>query len=144
VALTGTKATGPERGRQARRRTLLGWESALVLVAIMFLGSLALWVGVPLGWLWVGSRVQAGTDSIGLALAAMMVGMVLTITGLVLCLVRLGNMHVELQEVRGRGAERATALEKTMVASAAVAVVGFLVWFFGFSGSEPFPLKIGY
>jgi hypothetical protein len=79
-----------------------------------------------------------------LALGAMMVGMVLTIAALVLLLARLGRAHVELQARRGRAIRGATALERVLVASAAAAVVGFGVWFFGFSGSEPIPLQIGY
>jgi heme/copper-type cytochrome/quinol oxidase subunit 2 len=119
-------------------------ESAVLLVAIMLLGSLALWFGVPLGWLWVGSRIQGGTNSVELALGAMMIGMVLTIAALVLFLARLNRAHVELQARRGRAIRGATALERVLVASAAAAVVGFGVWFFGFSGSEPIPLQIGY
>jgi hypothetical protein len=135
---------GEARATGHPRRLLLVWESAALLVAIMFLGSLALWLGVPLAWLWLGSRIQGGTDSIGLALGAMMVGMVLTIAVLLVILARLNRAHVELQARRGRATRGPTALERVLVASAAVAVVGFAIWFFGFSGSEPIPLKIGY
>ena len=45
---------------------------------------------------------------------------------------------------RGSFGGTATALELVMVASAVVAIVGFFVWFFGFSGSAPFPLNISY
>ena len=41
-------------------------------------------------------------------------------------------------------ANATTALEHVMVASAVVAVVGFFVWFFGFSGSSPIPLNMSY
>jgi hypothetical protein len=127
-------------GREALRRG----ESAALLITMMFLGSLALWLGVPLAWLWLGSRIQGGTDSLGLALGAMMVGMVLTIAALLIILTRLNRVHVELQARRGRPARGVTALERVLVASAAVAVVGYGIWFFGFSGSEPIPLEIGY
>ena len=33
----------------------------------MVVTSGVLWVGVPFGWLWVGSQVQAETDSLGVA-----------------------------------------------------------------------------
>ena len=39
-------------------RVLPAVESAALLVVIMFMGSLVLWVGVPVGWLWVGSQLQ--------------------------------------------------------------------------------------
>jgi hypothetical protein len=51
-------------------------------------------------------------------------------------------------EARGRAVHlpenATTALELVLVASAVVAVVGFVVWFFGFSGSSPIPLNISY
>jgi hypothetical protein len=126
------------------RRTLQASESAALLVAIMFLGSLAMWVGVPLAWLWIGSLIQGQTGSVGYALLAMMCGLVVTITLLGACLSWLNRLHVEVRAARGRDVRGTTALERVMVTSAVVALTVFLVWFFGFSGSEPFPLKISY
>jgi formate hydrogenlyase subunit 3/multisubunit Na+/H+ antiporter MnhD subunit len=117
---------------------------AKLLVTLMFAGCLLLWVGVPLGWLWVGSQVQARTDSVGAALGAMMLGMVVTIALLILSLVWLNRLHVELEAERGRDGRGPTALDRVLVASAAVAVLAFAVWFFGWSGSEPLPLNISY
>ena len=37
-----------------------------------------------------------------------------------------------------------TALERVLVSCAVMAVIGFLVWFFGFSGSSPMPLNVSY
>jgi hypothetical protein len=126
------------------RRLLLTSESALLLIAIMLLGSLALWIGVPVGWLWVGSQLQALTASLEVALGTMMVGMTLTIAALISVLSWLNRRHVELQAARGREVGDTTALEHTLVASAALAVVAYGIWFFGFSGSSPIPLNIGF
>jgi hypothetical protein len=127
------------------RRLLPAFESAALLVVIMFMGSLVLWVGVPIAWLWVGSQVQ-GSSSMAAALGAMMIGMLVTIAVLIALLGWLNRKHVELQEARGTNLspDATTALEHVMVASAVVAVVGFFVWFFGFSGSSPIPLNISY
>jgi hypothetical protein len=127
------------------RRLLPAVESAVLLVAIMFMGSLVLWVGVPVAWLWVGSQVQ-GSSSMAAAVGTMMIGMLITIAVLVTLLSWLNRKHVELQEARGARmpANATTALEHVMVASAVVAVVGFFVWFFGFSGSSPIPLNVSY
>jgi len=127
------------------RRLLPAFESAALLVAIMFMGSLVLWVGVPVVWLWVGSQVQ-GSSSMAAAIGAMMIGMLLTIAALVSLLGWLNRKHVELQEARGfhLPPNATTALEHVMVASAVVAVIGFFVWFFGFSGSSPIPLNVSY
>ena len=118
-------------------------ESASLLVVIMFFGSLVLWVGVPVGWLWVGSRLQP-SSGLATAIGVMMIGMLLTVALLVTFLAWLNRKHVELQEARGAHAGPATALELVLVASAVVAVLGFGVWFFGFSGSSPIPLHISY
>jgi hypothetical protein len=127
------------------RRLLPAFASAALLVVIMFMGSLVLWVGVPVAWLWVGSQLQE-SSSMTTAIGAMMIGMLLTITALVSLLGWLNRRHVELQEARGAALppDATTALEHVMVASAVVAVVGFCVWFFGFSGSSPIPLNMSY
>jgi hypothetical protein len=127
------------------RRLLPAFESAALLVVIMFMGSLVLWVGVPVAWLWVGSQVQ-GSSTMAAALGAMMIGMLVTVAALIALLGWLNRKHVELQEARGANLpqDATTALEHVMVASAVVAVVGFFVWFFGFSGSSPIPLNISY
>jgi uncharacterized iron-regulated membrane protein len=121
----------------------LGRELA-VLVAIMFLASLALWLGVPAGWLWVGSQVQGHTGSVGDAILVMMAGIAISLALFVPWLSWLNRKHVEVRAARGRDVEGVTALERVLVASGAVALLGFGVWFFGFSGSEPIPLNISY
>jgi hypothetical protein len=127
------------------RRLLPAFESAALLIVIMFTGSLVLWVGVPVAWLWIGSQIQ-GSSSMAAAVGTMMIGMLVSIAVLVSGLAWLNRKHVELQEARGLRLppNATTALEHVMVASAVVAVIGFFVWFFGFSGSSPIPLNIGY
>src|SRR5436853_6827678 len=56
-------------------RTGLG---AVLVVLIMVLGSLVLWIGTPLLWLWVGSQIE-GASSIGPAAGTTFIGAVLTI-----------------------------------------------------------------
>jgi hypothetical protein len=124
-------------------RLLIAAESASLLVVIMFFGSLVLWVGVPVAWLWVGSQLVP-SSGLATALGAMMIGMLLTIAGLVTFLAWVNRKHVELQEARGYYGGQTTALEWVLVASAVVAVFGFCIWFFGFSGSSPIPLNISY
>jgi hypothetical protein len=129
--------------RARLRRLLRAGESATLLIVIMFVGSLVLWVGVPAGWLWIGSRMQP-SSGLSAAIGTMMIGMLLTIAVLVTFLAWVNRKHVELQEARGVVGGRATALELVLVASAVVAVLAFGVWFFGFSGSSPIPLHISY
>jgi heme/copper-type cytochrome/quinol oxidase subunit 2 len=109
-----------------------------LLVLLMMLGAgLVLWIGVPLGWLYVGSRIQESTDSVGLAIAAMMSGAVVSIVALVPMLGLLNRKHLELREARGLDAHGQTALEAIMTVSVAVAVLAFVVWFFLIEGPGP-------
>jgi hypothetical protein len=125
------------------RRALRASQAAALLMAMMFIGSLVLWVGMPVAWLWVGSRLQEVT-SLSNAIGAMMIGMLLSVAVLVALLGRLGRMHTEIQERRGVPEGQMTALELVLVSSAVIAVIGFFVWFFGFSGSSPIPLNVSY
>lgn len=122
---------------------MAGRIGGALLVGAMLLGALVLWAGVPAGWLWIGSQLQNSTG-VGTAIMVTMVGAIVTIVALVPLLVWVNRKHVELREARGLPAGGHTALEVIMVATAAVAVLGFGVWFFGFSGTSPVPLNLGY
>ena len=122
------------------RRLLRSGASAATLIAMMFAGSLLLWVGVPLGWLYIGSQVQGSTGSLGAAIGVMMVGAVLSILLIVRALLWLNRTHVELREARGLDSAGGAVLEGVLVISAGIALVGFGVWFFLFSGSAPLPI----
>jgi len=126
------------------RQLLRTGGSGVLLVAIMVGGGLVLWVGVPLGWLYVGSLVQGSTNSLGAALVVMMVGVVASIAVLVPLLGWLNRKHSELRVARGLDDHGQTALEAVMTASAMVAIVGFGAWFFLFSGSSPLPTGLGF
>ena len=112
------------------------------LVFLMVVGCLFLWIGVPIGWLWIGSQVQ-GSASLGTALMVTMAGIVVSITALVFVLGWLNRQHVELNE-RHQRPVRSSALEVILVSSAGLAVVGFAVWFFLFAGASPMPLNISF
>jgi hypothetical protein len=118
-------------------------SSAVLMLAIMFLGSLVLWVGLPLGCLYVGSRVQDATHSIGVALLAMAAGVVVGIFAIVPLLGFLNRKHIEVRAARGRDTYGQAPLEGVLVVSAGVALVGFGVWFFFFSGASPLPFFSG-
>ena len=117
--------------------------SGVLLLLIMLGGSLLLWVGLPVGWLWVGSQVQAETNSLGAALAVMMVGVLVSIVVIVPVLAWLNRKHAELRVARGLDDHGQTALEGVMTVSAGIAIVGFGVWFFFFSGASPLPTNLG-
>jgi uncharacterized membrane protein YbhN (UPF0104 family) len=126
-----------------RIRHLLGGPASALLVLVMLAGSLFLWIGVPLGWLWIGSQVESSA-SLGTALMVTMVGIVITVLAVVALLSWLNRRHVALQERRHGHLPPYSALEVIFVTSAGLAVVGFGIWFFGFAGASPAPLNIGF
>ncbi|MDQ3644078.1 MAG: hypothetical protein M3356_01010 [Actinomycetota bacterium] len=127
----------------ARNRLTLAGASGMILILIMLGGGLLLWVGVPLGWLYVGSQVQGETGSLGAALAVMMVGVLLSILVIVPLLGWLNHRHCRLRLARGLDDHGQTALEAVMTVSAGIAIVGFGVWFLLFSGASPLPTGLG-
>ena len=119
-------------------RNLLRAGASGVLLVLMMLGAgLVLWVGVPVGWLYIGSQVQAATDSIGTAILVMLVGVVVSIVAVVPILGWLNRKHLELRAARGLDTHGQTALEAVMTVSVVVAVIAFVVWFFVIVGPGP-------
>jgi len=126
-------------------RTLLrDGTAALVVVMIMFLGSLGLWLGTPLVWLWVGSQVEGDTSSLGLALLVMGVGVLLTVWGATKLLSALSSHYRSNRLAQGRADPGHGPLETVLVVSAGVATVIFSVWFLLFAGASPVPIGLNF
>jgi hypothetical protein len=107
----------------------------------MVLGSLVLWIGTPLLWLWVGSQIE-GSSSIGPAVGATFIGAVLTIIMLAVLLGKLSNVYRANRVARGLDDPGHFVLEVVLVVSASITLVAFVVWFFFFAGAEPLPVGI--
>ena len=116
--------------------------SALLVILIMFLGSLGLWIGTPLLWLWVGSQVQGATASLGGALATMFIGVVISISLLAMLLAKLSDIYRANCLARGLSDPGHFVLEAVLVTSAGFSLVVFVVWFFFFAGASPIPIGI--
>ena len=135
----------PERETGRERRSGLGvgaralnYGASAVLTGVIMVGaSLLLWIGVPAGWLWIGSQVQGSTGSLGAAIAVMLLGAIVSIVALAWLLGRLNRVHESLREARGANTDGPQLLEVVLVVTAAVALVGFAVWFFVFAGPGP-------
>ena len=115
---------------------------ALLVVAIMFLGSLGLWVGTPLLWLWVGSQIQGATQSLGAALAVAFFGVVLTVTVVASLLSRLSEVYRANCLARGLNDPGHVMLEGVLVVSAGLTIAAFVIWFFFLAGTSPVPIGI--
>ena len=135
-----------------RPRPSSGRLAAVLIVALMALGSIVLWIGIPLFWVLVASRLSASSQpTLGpyvLILVAIPVSMFLlgrmlarlngvygSITG------RAPTMRVAPPWMRSMRGERssprpATVLDVVMVSSVLVALLAIAVWFFAFAGSS--------
>ena len=115
---------------------------AILVVLIMFVGSLGLWVGTPLLWLWVGSQIQGATASLGAALLAMFVGVIVTVTLLASVLAKLSAIYRVNRLARGLADPGHGVLENVLVVSAGLTLAAFVIWFFLFAGASPVPIGI--
>lgn len=128
--------------------------AAYGLVALMALGSVMMWVGSPIGWLWIASQlVQTNVPTAG--------GYVIVLVGLVVTTIVLGRLlavfdgahsavlglerearvrHGWHESVSAGRSERSQVgvLERVMVVSVALALFGMAAWFVLFAGS-PLP-----
>jgi hypothetical protein len=124
------------------RLLLRNGTGAVLVVLIMFIGSLGLWVGTPLLWLWIGSQVQGATDSLGVALGVMFLGVPATVMLVASLLAKLSDVYRYNRRARGMEDPGHLVLEGVLVVSAGVTLTGFAVWFFFFAGTSPVPLGI--
>jgi hypothetical protein len=111
-------------------------------MAMMFAGSLCLWVGVPFFWLFVAGRVDGATGSLGLAVIVALVGVIASVVGAVPVLHWIARRHQAARAARGLEDFGSAPLEGVLVVSAVIALAAFGVWFFFLSGAEPLPLGL--
>ena len=126
--------------------------AALMLVLIMAVGSVVMWIGVPLGLIYLASRIAGSSQpSVGpylLILLGLPIGM--AIVGK--CLGILDRIHGRLTGRLDSSRRRATwlrsmrdertsthrggVLDQVMLVSVGLALLAFAIWFFGFAGSS--------
>jgi hypothetical protein len=125
---------------------------SILLVVLMAIGSVVMWLGVPLGLVYAASRIAGSSQpSLGpylLVLFGLPIGMALVGKGLG----SLDRAHQRLTGIGDEGPHRAAwnrslrgertstrrggVLDKVMIVSVAVALLAMAVWFFGFAGSS--------
>jgi len=124
---------------------------ALILVLLMAVGSVVMWIGVPLGLIYLASQLadspRPGAGPYLLVIGGLPIGMAIVAKGLGY----LDRLHSRLtgrredprrptwlRSLRGERAQpaRAGVLDQVMIVSVTLALVAFAVWFFGFAGSS--------
>jgi len=128
--------------------------AASAIFVVMLLAALALWTAIPVGWLWIGSKVSDTQFPAEGPYAVVAIGIVVTIVADAWLIGRLNALYVRvtgtnrlgpmrpswLKSMRdtGSAADATTVVEAVMVASAMLAGLVLLLWFFLLAGS-PLP-----
>jgi hypothetical protein len=121
---------------------LMTGAGGVLVVAIMVIGSIVLWAGTPLAWLWIGAQIQGATQSLGTALVAAFAGVIVSILLLASLLARLSDLYRANCVARGLDDPGHVVLEGVLVVSAGIALAAFTIWFFLFAGAAPAPVGI--
>jgi hypothetical protein len=134
-------------GRTASRQI-----TGALLILLMAVGSVALWLAIPVGWIYLASKLVSSSQPT-------MGPYVLVLVGIPVSMVIMGKLLAKLNRVYGEvtgttskvrvrmpwhrsmrgerdGAPPRTVLDVVMVASVSVALLCFGVWFFLFAGSS--------
>ena len=137
----------------AQPRTRSTWSPiSLFLIALMAIGSVLMWIGVPVGLIYLASRLaDSSKPSMG--------PYVLILVGLVVGMMAVGKLLGALDRYHGRitglddgkpeqaawmksmrgdreRKRRRSVLDSVMMISVGVALLLFGIWFFAFAGSS--------
>jgi hypothetical protein len=136
-----------------QQRTHSTWSPvSLFLIALMAIGSVIMWIGVPVGLIYLASRLadspNPGMGPYLVVLIGLPVGMALVGKGLG-ALDRVHGRYTGLDDGKPQQAawlksmrgdrdrrRRRSVLDGVMMVSVGVALVLAAIWFFGFAGSS--------
>lgn len=124
---------------------------AAEILAAVFVGA-----GVPLFWVWLGSQIQGSRGAQGVEASTAAVIMVGIVVSYIVILIVAATIQARSAEAEERpttrypwlrsmrdepyrpGTRKLTAVEAVFVATAIVASIALMIWFFAFAGS-PLP-----
>jgi lysylphosphatidylglycerol synthetase-like protein (DUF2156 family) len=114
----------------------------MLVVVAMVIVSLTPWVGVPLVCLWLGSRVEGATESVGAGFGVALGCSVVAIVALARLMLALSNAYRAMRLARGLDDNGHAVLEAVLIVTAGLTVTAFVTWFFLLAGADPMPLGI--
>ena len=133
-------------------RRALSTPAALLLIVLMAIGSVAMWVVVPVFWIWLAGKMQEGAQPTLGPYILVLIGIPVTMFVIAKLLSQLNAAYgrvtgapprVRMQmpwnkSMRGErdSGTQATVLDIVMLISVSIAVVVFAIWFFAFAGSS--------
>jgi len=123
------------------------------LIALMAFFSVMLWLGIPIGWLWIGSQVQSDSQSTGFGPYFLVIfGIGISVFLVTKLLAWLNRRYARVsgaddvvrvrppwyRSMRGEEDSRPprSVLDVVMVISVSIAVTAMTIWFFFFAGSS--------
>ena len=121
--------TGPVRQRADR-----GFAALLLFIETIL--CVSLWGPQPVGWLWVGSRVNYWTDSVSAGIVSAFLGMLLSLFVTLMIAKRVDHAWKLVRRASGIKQEKG-ALERIFVITAIIVGSAFTVWFFFIEGPGP-------
>jgi hypothetical protein len=130
-----------------------GIAASLVFI-LMLVAALGLWTAIPLGWIWIGSKVSETQFPAEGPYAVVAIGILFTTLGDAWLIGKLNDLYVRITGTNRLAPMRpswlksmrdtappigtTTVVEATMMGSVILAVIVFLGWFFLLAGS-PIP-----
>ncbi len=124
----------PAEASAGRKRADRGFAAFLLTTETIL--CVSLWGPQPIGWLWVGSRVNYWTDSVSLGIVSAFVGMLFSLFVTLMIAKRVDHAWKLVRRASGIRQERG-ALERIFVVSLILVAVPFLIWFFFIEGPGP-------
>jgi len=125
---------------------------ALILVLLMAIGSVVMWIGVPLGLIYLAAHISGSSNPSAGPYLLVLIGLPVGMAIVGKCLGALDRAHSRLtgrvdttrrpaswmRSMRAeRGSTRTTGvLDRVMLVSVAFALLAFGIWFFAFAGSS--------
>jgi hypothetical protein len=127
--------------------------AAAGLIVLMVLGSLMLWLAVPVAWLWLASQIDQSLEASFRAYVVIAIGVPLTMLVIFSMLRRLDRVHQRITGThtttktvtpawrRSLSEERdlhapTSALDIILAGTAVLAAIALAIWFFFFAGSS--------
>jgi hypothetical protein len=140
---------------RTRRRRLLWSPVALLLVLLMAAGSVVMWIGLPLGLIWLASAISDSSEPSMGPYLLILLGLPVGMFAIGKCLGALDRAHGRItgrlderprhaawlrsmRDERAPGRRRRSVLDTVMIVSVLAALAAGAVWFVAFAGS-PLP-----
>jgi hypothetical protein len=133
-------------------RTIAEKPAALLLILLMAVGSISLWLVIPVGWIYAASHIVKTTQPTLGPYVMIIIGVPISMFIVGKLLYRLNGVYERLtgqdaevrvqmpwhRSMRGERdvQRRTTVLELVMIISVSLALFAFGIWFFFFAGSS--------